>query len=216
MSRVPHLHLPGPWGDAEIPVPSPTLAHLERVLRLDHGSAVSYTDGGGTRGEGVWRGEVVERGAEAASERTRLLTVAVAPPKSRDRQRFLVEKLQELGVARLLWLTTQRTVGHAPRDDRARGWAVSALEQSRGVHLMEIASGGLTDVTEGIVLDPHAPSPLGWPGTDSAATVVVGPEGGFAPDEVAAFPVASMGSSVLRTETAAIVAAAVLLIDPSR
>lgn len=215
MRRPPHLHLPGPWDGDEIEVPAPTITHLRTVLRMDLGAAVTYTDGVGTSGRGVWRGPTVTRGPERTVERRRTLRVAVAPPKSRDRQRFTVEKLQELGVAELLWLPTARTVGRAPREDRAASWAVSALEQSRGSHLMALGSAAPDDLPGAIVLDPDATEPLAWPDAASAATVVIGPEGGFAPGEFEGFATARLGESIMRTETAAFVAAAVLLLDPS-
>ena len=192
-------------------VDSATVAHLERVLKASPGSSVTYTDGAGTIGMGEWDGAAVVRGGEdRVPGRTRSITIAVAPPRSKERQRFVVEKLQELDVARLVWVTTARSQVPPPAAARARAWAIGALEQSRGARLMEIVHGDAEELGDAIALDAEAESPLRWPDGADSVTVVVGPEGGLTDEERSRWSTAHLGPTILRTETAAIVAAGCL------
>jgi 16S rRNA U1498 N3-methylase RsmE len=133
--------------------------------------------------------------------------VVCAPPDNRDRARFLVEKLSELGVERLRFLATVHGQGKPPRQERLLAWAVAGLEQSRGAWLL--------DVDEGLVTFSSISGPFvvceagGDRRLSHARTVVIGPEGGWAEGEVPTdAPRLGLGDTVLRVETAALVAAA--------
>ena len=205
MSRhVPSVYSPRPWVGATIETTGIQQHHLQRVLRIPVGSSISYTDGEGIRGTGMLKEPGIERGSEEEMAPPPLVHLAVAPPQSVDRSRFIVEKLQELGVRRLSWLTTIYGQAKAPREDKTRVWAISALEQSRGVWLMEIDGPiGIADIAAPLLTDPNGTSTI-----DGMRTVCIGPEGGWAPDEIPNdVPVAALGATILRTETAAVVAA---------
>lgn len=210
----PHLLLTVPEGVDRIPIDDETRHHLVRVLRYKPGSPLTYTDGSGLFGEGVFEPEAVVRGEERWLGRSGQLTVAVAPPSSKDRSRFLVEKLSELGVNRLVWLKTRHGEGHPPNADKAAAWAKAALEQSRGAWLMELdGEVPVSDVAGlGTPVFADREGCLVTELSDVADPVLcVGPEGGFAPGEVPEDALRlSLGSTVLRVETAAI-AGAVLL-----
>src|SRR3990172_8329095 len=104
MGHVVHLYFPPPWTGKSITLDDRQRHHLE-VLRHQEGDRVTYTDGEGTFGQGLRIGNSVERGTEEFRILDRAgLVLAVAPPPERERQRFLVEKLAELGVDRLMWL----------------------------------------------------------------------------------------------------------------
>ncbi len=129
---------------------------------------------------------------------------------TRDRQRFLVEKLAELGVARLLWLKTTRGKNRVASGAKVFSWVLSAVEQSRGAWLMETSSDlvGWSDLARPVVIchpggDTEAPQ---------ARTVVIGPEGGFSDEELPSDVVHwDLGPTILRVESAAIVAVARLM-----
>jgi 16S rRNA (uracil1498-N3)-methyltransferase len=210
MGHVPHLLLDRPWTSDRIDIPQQQHSHLSTVLRIEDGERVSYTDGRGAVGEGRYLAGSVVRGEEAMKSRPTDLIVVASPPHSRDRARFMVEKLAELGVAELRFLRTVYGRGRPPRDDRTRAWAVSALEQSRGAWLMKTPS-GLVDLED--VEGPYAVCDQGG-STERplARTVVIGPEAGWAPDEIPTHAIRfDLGDTVLRVETAAIVAAARLI-----
>lgn len=211
MAHVPHVFCPRPWPDGEIPLGDLQRHHLVRVLRLSSDTPVEYTDGVGTRGSGVFDGSAIVRGSETLepAPAPRVL-VAVAPPNNVDRCRFIVEKLAELGVDELQWITTEFSQGRAPRTDKAEAWAQAALQQSRRTRLME--------VREPIPISSLDPS-VRWYAADrdggrievdrtAPIGLVVGPEGGLSADELAVFDrKLRLGPGVLRTETAAIVGA---------
>jgi 16S rRNA (uracil1498-N3)-methyltransferase len=208
--------VPGPWPDAVIVVGADQRRHVATVLRRQPGSPISYTDGAGLVGEGVWSAAGIERGDESLEpEPSATLTLAVAPPDSKDRQRWLVEKCTELGVSRLRWLRTQFGQGRVPRHDKAHSWMVSAIEQSRRSRVMSIDRDwtSLSALGEFFAADrggaPFRP--------EGGSIVAIGPEGGWAPDELPKVcGRVSLGDGVLRSETAAIAAAAIFSVSQNR
>ncbi len=218
MRHIPHLFLPQAWDAEELEVPDVAHQHLTRVLRYGAGELVTYTDGVGTFGEGTWMGGTVRRGPEhRVAPPGPHLTIAVAPPKARERQRFIVEKLQELEVDAVVWLTTQRTEGRPPSAERSAAWAVGALEQSRGTWLMRSAVGTLSDLESPIVARPDGDLVSGLTTIEGRMTIAIGPEGGFTESEIEPFPSSlALGRTVLRTETAAVAAGILVRAHDSR
>lgn len=186
--------------------------HVFRVLRVRPGEVVTVTDGAG-----YWRpcragdGELEAIGeVHEIVRRRRPLTVACTIPKH-DRPEWIVQKLTELGVDRIVLLHAERSVvrWNVDRADRhvakLRRVAAEALQQSRGVWLPEIAGPlpAIEMLPTAAAAEPGA-APIGADHT----VVAIGPEGGWSQDELAAAATTvSIGETVLRVETAAIVAA---------
>jgi 16S rRNA (uracil1498-N3)-methyltransferase len=215
----------------EAPVLAPDdLHHLGRVLRLRNGEVVSTSDGAGqwrlcrftTDGELIPDGEIVHEPAPSPP-----ITIGFAIPKG-ERPEWIVQKLTEIGVDRIILLETAHSVvrwepSKASRNvDRLRGVARQAAMQSRRVRLVEIAGPiPVTDVLAGDVGGRTRPGAIGGvalaePGGASpdlsTPTILVGPEGGWTDEEVAAFgATVSLGTTILRVETAALVAATLLV-----
>jgi 16S rRNA (uracil1498-N3)-methyltransferase len=143
-----------------------------------------------------------------------IATVAFAIPKS-DRPEWIVQKLTELGVARIVLLHAERSVvrwegGRADRHvAKLRRVAIEALEQSRGVWLPAIDGPAAThDALNGIAVA----EPDGRALTRHDAALAIGPEGGWSDAELAlAADRISLAETVLRVETAAVVAGARLV-----
>ena len=213
------LHLDGPEGH-----------HLARVLRLRPGEVVTAADG-----RGRWRpyevsvvaGAGVQLAARGPGETEPALTPALAVAfclTKADKPDLTVQKLTELGVDRILPGLSARSVSR-PEGARAeaavRRWrrvALEAARQCRRSRLPDVAGISPLAALSGhpglVVADPggEAPSGLGPP-PGGELLVVVGPEGGLAPDEVdglAPWARVRLGPLVLRAETAALAAAAVL------
>jgi 16S rRNA (uracil1498-N3)-methyltransferase len=212
----------------------PSQAHYVRtVLRLAPGETVALFNGR----DGEWLARIdgagkgwcsltpfeQRRPQEAAPD----LWLAFAPIK-RARIDFLVEKATELGAGRLLPVLTQRTIVERVNVERLRANAIEAAEQSERL--------GVPDVAEPVPLERLL---AGWPASrrlllcdESGAAapiaaalrgaapgawgVLVGPEGGFTETELDALkklpfvlPV-GLGPRVLRADTAALAALAVL------
>jgi 16S rRNA (uracil1498-N3)-methyltransferase len=163
------------------------------------------------------------------------ITIASAVPKG-DRADWLAEKLSELGVTEWIPLAAERSVvlpeGTGKRDRWVR-IATEAAKQSRRAGVMRIgpltklpallASLGSSGVSPGAAwcLSTESSAPAFASSLAAAAdpaaplTLFVGPEGGWSPAEMAAFEAAGvafvrLGGTVLRIETAAVAAAAVV------
>jgi 16S rRNA (uracil1498-N3)-methyltransferase len=203
---------------ADIGAPQPdddVVHHLARVLRLRRGEPVTVTDGAGRWRAGVFTGDGVE-GADdvrVVPRSSRALTIAVAPPKG-DRLERLVAKCTEIGIDRFVLLDAEHSVVRwtGERAERQIGRlmrvAVEASMQSRRVWLPEI-SGPISaiEVLPGLAVA----EPGGRPVTGDDVAIAVGPEGGWSAKELeVAASTVSLGSTILRVDTAA-VAAAVLM-----
>ena len=133
--------------------------------------------------------------------------VAAAAPKG-NRLDWMVEKLAELGVVGLVPVRFARSVATVSETRRLRleRVAVAAAKQS-GAPLMTISPerevGEIP--ADALLLDPSASQPVGT----GEGMILVGPEGGLTPAEQARFNRrATLGPTVLRIESAAMVAAA--------
>ncbi len=211
---MPHVYLPPPWPDGEVPLSGEVDRHLTRVLRRRRGDPVSYTDGMGTVGSGSYEAKSIRRGDERSVGEPSGLTLGVAPPASADRARFVVEKLAELGVDRLVWLETAHGEGRPPRREKAEAWAIAALQQSRGSFLMAVDEPIGIDGDWGgavFVADPAGDPALPALGISGPITILIGPEGGFAEGEAGEATPISLGGRILRVETAAVAAATLAL-----
>ncbi|MDA8312108.1 MAG: RsmE family RNA methyltransferase [Actinomycetota bacterium] len=205
-------------GDPGAPVlASESAHHLERVLRLADGETVVATDGRGrwTRCRYRRQGTLELDGTtELEAAPVPALTVAFTPVKA-ARPEWVVQKLTELGIDRIVILSSARSVVRWDADragallGRLRRVAAEASAQSRRVWLPEVVGVvGLDD------LEP-AGTALAEPGGPALAAevtgIAVGPEGGWSADELSSgWPTVGLAAYVLRTETAAI-AAGVLL-----
>jgi len=206
--------------------------HLFRVKRHQVGDRLRVVDGDG---HGRWA-EVVaidKRSARLAlgeaapaNEPGMAVEIFVAAPKP-DRAAWLVEKATELGVAAIHFVATDREARSVEVSQlvRLRRVAVAAVEQS-GRSMVPLVSneGGLRDVvlrTRAIgapivVLDALGGDLRPVVGGRGRIALFVGPEGGWSPGERSLFAeqgvlALSLGPTVLRVETAAVVAAGLLL-----
>lgn len=193
--------------------------HLFRVLRIREGEHVGVADGVGS-----WRITAVRSGSlEPITEVVRdpeppACRIAAAIPKG-DRCEWMVQKLTELGVTDLWFVHCSRSVVRwegergARQLERMRRVAREAAMQSRRTWLPRIDGpvpfGRAVELENAVLADPDGAALT--PGT----TVLVGPEGGFTPEELALAPSrARLAAGILRVETAAVAAAVLLLNIP--
>ena len=192
--------------------------HLGSSLRLRGGEAVSVTDGrGGWRLCSYAAGALKPVGDVRRFERPAPpLCVAFAPVKA-DRPEWVVQKLTELGVDRIVLMQTERSVVRwegeraASHLRRLTSVARQAVMQSRGLWLPSVEGVAGFDL---VASEPGAvlAEPGGGPLTLSSTTVLVGPEGGWSDAELSAAGgrTVSLGVGVLRAETAAVAAGVML------
>jgi 16S rRNA (uracil1498-N3)-methyltransferase len=211
--------------------------HAVAVRRLAVGERVVLTDG---RGRAV-TGEVATTGKRVFAATVRAVvdeprpeprvTVVQALPKG-DRGELAVEVLTEVGVDALVPWAAARSVavwrGERARKSHAK-WSATAREaakQARRSWHPEVAALASTaevaalirDADIALVLHEEAAEPLADVGVPERGSVllVVGPEGGIAPEELEVFTAAGarsvrLGAEVLRTSTAGVVAVGALL-----
>jgi 16S rRNA (uracil1498-N3)-methyltransferase len=195
--------------------------HLERVLRVRPGQAVTVADG-----RGGWRQCRWADGAVLVVDGPPSHDPAPAPPVTvgfaltkGERPEWVVQKLTELGVDRIVPFVAARTVvrwepAKAERQIlRLRAVARAAAMQSRRTWLPLVE--GVTSFAAAAAALAPSTGALAHPGGGgldlSRPALLVGPEGGFTDDELGAgLPLVDLGPTVLRAETAAI-AAGVLL-----
>ncbi len=199
--------------------------YLGNVLRLKEGGDVLLFDGG----SGEWLARVAEVGKKrmilAVIEATRPqeavpdLWLAFAPVK-KGRVDWLVEKAVELGVARLVPVITQRTIVDKLNLDRMRSHIIEAAEQCGRTSLAVIDEPvkldaflrGRDPARALYFADETGGDPATF--TPGPAIILIGPEGGFTPEEAAAIRASpnakaiSLGPRILRAETAALTAVA--------
>lgn len=208
-------------------LPESDSRHAVKVMRMEPGDGLQVIDGKGNlyvcrlvdahpKRAGV---EIVECRPQSLSW-PQQLTVAVAPTKHLDRLEWLVEKLTEIGVNRIVPILCDRSERRELKTERLEKIAVSAMKQSLKAWLPAIdqltplkRAVAETDATQRFVgycdesverLDlAKAYRPL----TDTV--IFIGPEGDFTPAEISmltgsgVIPV-TFGDNRLRTETAAL------------
>ena len=208
--------------------------HLVRVLRARVGQDFDIATG-----EAVRRGCITlvrdgrvdfDLGEEVSGSGLAEITLVLAVFKF-DRMEWAIEKCTELGVSRIVPLISRRTDSHlasasAKRVERWQRIARQAAEQSRratppeiaapiklseSLHLQASLRIVLAEAEERTMLrDVVKPA-----AADGGIALAVGPEGGWTEDELqlfhqAAWISASLGSTILRAETAAMAATAVV------
>lgn len=216
------LFAPAPLAVGELCLDPDESRHAAAALRLTAGDAVRLVDGAGGVGEGVV--SATGRRVSVRVERVRReppgpawpLAVAVCPPKG-DRWDELLRALCELGVGRILPLQAARSVRRLSGTARERRVLREALKQCRRAWLPELAApAGLAAVASAparrILLDPGGGRPQ--PGRPEPTVLIIGPEGGFSDEELAALEAAGaervrLTDGILRIDTAALAAAAV-------
>jgi 16S rRNA (uracil1498-N3)-methyltransferase len=208
--------------------------HLVRVLRARVGQEFDIATG-----DAVRRGQIIlvrdgrvdfELGDKVSAAAMVEITLVLAVFKF-DRMEWAIEKCTELGVSRIVPLIAKRTDSHlavasAKRVERWRRIAIQAAEQSRRAAPPEIATpariselSNLQGNSRIVLAESEEQTPL----RDvlksdvprSGIVLAVGPEGGWTDEELQSFRQAgwisaSLGGTILRAETAAIAATAVV------
>ncbi|MFB7734757.1 16S rRNA (uracil(1498)-N(3))-methyltransferase [Streptomyces sp. NPDC056112] len=223
----------------EFVLEGPEGRHAVSVKRLRPGEDVVLTDGRGLWIEGVVKAAegkdrlVVSDLASLVEEppESPRITVVQALPKG-DRGELAVETMTEVGVDAIVPWSASRCITQwkGDRGLKALGkWRATAREagkQSRRVRFPEVADAATTKQVAALLAEADFAAVLHESGEERLATVelpaqgdivlVVGPEGGVSPEELAQFSDAGakayvLGPTVLRTSTAGTAAAALLL-----
>ena len=207
------------------------VAHHAGVRRVESGDLVAVTNGAGSIGRGrVTR--LSRREMEVSVDRVQRVAEPpplrlCAPVADRDRMLWTAEKATELGITSWQSVRFRRSASVTPRGEGAafaeklRARMIGALEQSFGAWLPRMLPETTPSSVDGVIATKLLLDGAGEPivetpsARDSALALLVGPEGGLEPDELArlvadGWRTVSLGSSILRFETAAIAAVAII------
>jgi len=214
-----------------VELPAATASHLAKVLRARVGDELILFSGDGREYLGAVesvRGARVTasigHGSAVDRESPLAVTLVQCVPRG-DRMDFIVQKATELGVARIVPVLSHRSVvrlHESQAESKAAHWravALNACEQCGRNRLPSIAApvallnylGDSTATSPRLVLEPDTESGGDAAVQGTAVEIAIGPEGGFAAEELDAFRLAGfvrlrLGPRILRTETAAIAA----------
>ncbi len=206
--------------------------HLGRVLRLRSGEAVIACDGAGSYRECRFVGAGGPRSPGAGAGRASLevsseiavggrvgprIGVGFSLAKG-ERTSWAVAKLAELGVDDIMPVICQRTIAvpgkqGGGRNDRLQRIAHESAMQARRLWLPKVSKPG--PLRDAVALVGEDRAALAEPGGARVSLakpfVFIGPEGGFAPSELAlGLPTVGLGNTILRIETAAVAAGTLL------
>jgi 16S rRNA (uracil1498-N3)-methyltransferase len=209
--------------------------HCIRVLRLNVGAKISLIDGKG----GWYDAEIVDDNTKHCSvniieiknefeKRNQYLQIAIAPTKIMDRMEWFTEKATEIGIDEISFIDCKNSERPIVKTERINKVAIAAIKQSLKAYLPQvnemmslkqfIAANAKFEGQKFIAhcyineTKPHLKEVY----IKSKPTIVlIGPEGDFTVDEVKlaidnGFQQISLGSSRLRTETAALYACTVI------
>jgi len=236
---APRFFVSGVFAPGDAPALAPEDARkLTLVLRQGEGDALEIVDSSGRlyaasariAGDNVCATLERELAAPAA---TRLsITLAQGLPKG-QKMDYVVEKATELGIERILAFTSSRTIGEGSREGKLERWrrvAKSAAQQCGRLDLpavegpipFDALSARIPTYDAAVVpweLAPRVPLHDRLPALIAGAKTVlvaIGPEGGLSEAEALALQSAgahlvSLGSRILRTETAGLVTCSALL-----
>ena len=209
--------------------------HCLHVLRMSVGEALLLFDGKGHAYEGIIRKSTKAAGSiELLANRTHdfeiksgcHINIAFAPTKSPDRTETAIEKIVEIGVDAITFLDCKNGERSNIRMDRIKKITIGAAKQSRKLSLPVIndfispaslaQQSKIQNPGSKIVCCHLAPDTLPLHDTyqgEDDVLVLIGPEGGFAPEEIDQLksldvPMSSLGPHRLRVETAVIAACA--------
>jgi 16S rRNA (uracil1498-N3)-methyltransferase len=205
--------------------------HAIRVLRLKTGDLIQLIDGKG----GFYTAEIIDDHQKHCTvkvtetkkdfeKRPCHIHIGIAPTKNNDRTEWFLEKATEIGIDEISLLDCANSERTVVKTERLQKVAISAIKQSLKAYLPEIneiitfkkfieASGNL----KGQKFIAHCHSRDSLPHLKSLytplhdAVILIGPEGDFSEEEVKiakekGFSEISLGTSRLRTETAALYA----------
>lgn len=232
---------PASLNDGEVLLAANESHHITKVLRLQPGTEIELLDGQGT----AYRARVTELGRSVrvqivATHRQDDASVARLPlivgqGIVKGKMDFLVEKCTELGVATLIPFWSSRCQGKLAeshehnKTERYRRIVVAACKQCARLQPMTVSA----PLTFAALLAAHPPAEdvlrlLFWEEEREVnlhhlemtkpwrqVVILLGPEGGFAAEEVQAarasgWQTVSLGGRVLRAETATLAAVAIV------
>lgn len=199
--------------------------HVSKVMRAREGDKLVVVDGVGGRYDGMIR-RITKKSVQLEVEDKKqlpkpnpTLILGMGIIKKRDRLEFAVEKAVELGASQICLFRSERTIKENVRMDRLESIVQSAMKQSLRAWLPEVSlfhslDEMLASISDARLLVAHEKvnqeeSVDIQQLEEAKLLLLIGPEGGFSPDEIDMFKgrqaqLVSLGTNRLRAETAAV------------
>ena len=209
---TPTIYIPNCDLDSDyITLDDSKLHHLKNVLRMKNEDNVNISNGNGKLFIGKLSKNDVKVSSKKDYVRNHETKIFVPPLREKNRFRFMIEKLVELNVSKLVIGKTENSQNTRLEADRISNWAISAVEQSGSPFFPDI------EVTEEIDFSIFrtcfdiSGEPINKV-TDKVDTFAIGPEGGWSPKELANFEIKyKITDFNLRSETAAVCAVSLIM-----
>jgi 16S rRNA (uracil1498-N3)-methyltransferase len=218
-----------------------TAKHVIQVLRMKKGDALFFTDGKGRTAKSIIvddhkkRPQVEIVSITASDAPPAQFAIAIALTKNAGRFEWFLEKATEIGIQQIIPLKTHRTEKQHFRFERMNNILVSAMLQSQQnylpqlwepVHLAELCENDWVKnephkyIAHCIDSEKNAFSDRLYQDQKSGL-ILIGPEGDFTEEEIQMalehhFQPVSLGEHRLRTETAGMVAATLMMIGRTK
>ena len=209
---TPTIYIPNCDLDSDyITLDDSKLHHLKNVLRMKNEDNVNISNGNGKLFIGKLSKNDVKVSSKKDYVRNHETKIFVPALREKNRFRFMIEKLVELNVSKLVIGKTENSQNTRLEADRISNWAISAVEQSGSPFFPDI------EVTEEIDFSIFrtcfdiSGEPINKD-TDKVDTFAIGPEGGWSPKELANFEIKyKITDFNLRSETAAVCAVSLIM-----
>lgn len=234
---LPFFYITNYNGEQQVTLNEETSRHVVQVLRMKQGEQLNLTDGKGH----LLTCEIVETdkkycmvkvtGSQLMAHSSRHVSIAISLLKNPSRFEWFLEKATEIGVSEIIPLICERTEKEKFRYDRMNAICISAMLQSQQcwlplLHEPVLFSKAIQEIsTEGKFI-AHCEESGNKTNLSnlklfnhlaSGETILIGPEGDFTQKEVDlalqnGFQPVSLGETRLRTETAGVAAASILVL----
>ena len=209
---TPTIYIPNCDLDSDyITLDDSKLHHLKNVLRMKNEDNVNISNGNGKLFIGKLSKNDVKVSTKKDYVRNHETKIFVPALREKNRFRYMIEKLVELNVSKLVIGKTENSQNTRIEADRISNWAISAVEQSGSPFFPDI------EVTEDIDFSIFrtcfdiSGEPINKD-TDKVDTFAIGPEGGWSPKELANFEIKyKIADFNLRSETAAVSAVSLIM-----
>ena len=231
--KLPFFYFSGYDGtQKEMVLDEDTSKHVVQVLRMKAGECINLTDGKGN----LLTCEITDDNKKHCTvsvidktykeQHLKKVFIAISLLKNTNRFEWFLEKATEIGVSEIVPLICERTEKEKFRYERLQGICISAMLQSQQcwlpvLHQPVEFDKAIKTISSDLKLIAHcedvtAKNNLSTLQPLNSSTILIGPEGDFTPSEIEQallhnFKPVSLGETRLRTETAGVVAAAILL-----
>jgi 16S rRNA (uracil1498-N3)-methyltransferase len=227
---APIFYISEPVTQPLITLSEETSKHVVQVLRMKTADEVNLSDGNGT----LYQTAIVDAHKKSCTVRVlntkyeerkiKEVSIGISLLKNTSRFEWFLEKATEIGVSEIIPLLCDRTEKHQFRFERMNNILISAMLQSQQYWLPKLHQPlafdqAISSLSSEVKLIAHCENEQKKDVKDysnsSSTQILIGPEGDFSREEISAalrlnYHPVTLGQTRLRTETAGVVAAAIL------